>query len=106
MEVVPLRLKPNDDMRRELEAWMCEQDEQAGCPICGVGSRALSQLRLAGAREVTVIRVDLEILIFSSPLFSHGWIGLPNFGTKLSNHLKTKRAVRKSKSHELKSVKS
>ena len=87
IEVVPLRLLPSDDLRQELEAWMGEQDEHAGCPICGVGSRALSQLRLAAARVVAAICDDLEILSLSSPPFSHGWIGLLNFGTKLSNHL-------------------
>jgi hypothetical protein len=29
MKVVPLRLKPGDDLRGVLEAWMGEQQEQA-----------------------------------------------------------------------------
>ena len=32
MKVVPLRLQPDADLRRALEAWMGEQQEQAGCP--------------------------------------------------------------------------
>ena len=30
MKVVPLRLQPGSDMRGALEAWMDEQEEQAG----------------------------------------------------------------------------
>jgi predicted DNA-binding protein with PD1-like motif len=33
MKVVPLRLQPGNDLRRALEAWMAEQQEQAGCVI-------------------------------------------------------------------------
>ena len=33
MKVVPLRLQPGDDLRRAMEAWMVEQQEQAGCVI-------------------------------------------------------------------------
>ena len=46
MKVVPLRLQPGDDLRRSLEAWMREQQEQAGCMISAVGSlSAVAQLR-------------------------------------------------------------
>ena len=38
MEVVPLRLQPGDDLRRALEAWMGEQDQQAGYLISGIGT--------------------------------------------------------------------
>jgi hypothetical protein len=30
LKVVPLRLKPGDDLRRSLEGWMVAQQEQAG----------------------------------------------------------------------------
>ena len=45
MKVVPLRLQPGDDLRRSLEAWMREQQEQAGCVISAVGSLSVAQLR-------------------------------------------------------------
>ena len=48
MKVVPLRLQPGDDLRRVLEAWMVDQEEQAGCLISAVGSLSVAQLRLAG----------------------------------------------------------
>ncbi len=56
MRVVPLRLKPGDDLRRELEALMGQQQEQAGCLISAVGSLSVARLRFAGATEATAIR--------------------------------------------------
>jgi len=38
MKVVPLGLQPGADLRQALEAWMGEQQEQAGCVISAVGS--------------------------------------------------------------------
>ena len=72
MELVPLRLQPGDDLRRALEAWMGEQQEQAGCLISAVGSLSVAQLRLAGAREFTGFRGDLEILSLSGTLSRDG----------------------------------
>ena len=72
MKVVPLRLQPGDDLRRVLEAWMVDQEEQAGCLISAVGSLSVAQLRLAGAREATVIRGDLEILSLAGTLSPDG----------------------------------
>ena len=72
MKVVPLRLTPGVDLRLALEAWMAEQQEQAGCVISAVGSLSLAQLRLAGASEATVIRGELEILSLSGTLSPDG----------------------------------
>ncbi len=72
MKVVPLRLQPGDDLRRVLEAWMVEQQEQAGCVISAVGSLSAAQLRLAGAAQARAIRGDLEILSLSGTLSPDG----------------------------------
>ena len=72
MKVVPLRLKSGDDLRLALEAWMGEQQEQAGCLISAVGSVSVAQLRLAGAAEATAIHGDLEILSLSGTLSPDG----------------------------------
>ena len=72
MKVVPLRLKPGDDLRRALEAWINQQQEQAGCVISGVGSLSLAQLRFAGAAEATTISGDLEILSLAGTLSADG----------------------------------
>ena len=72
MKVVPLRLKPGDDLRRTLEAWLGEQQEQAGCVISAVGSLSLAQLRLAGATQATAIHGELEIVSLSGTLSPDG----------------------------------
>ena len=72
MKVVPLRLQPGADLRQALEAWMGEQQEQAGCLISAVGSLSLAQLRLAGASETTTICGELEILSLSGTLSPDG----------------------------------
>ena len=72
MKVVPLRLRPGVDLRRALDAWMAEKQEQAGCVISGVGSLSMAQLRLAGATEEMAIHGDLEILSLSGTLSPDG----------------------------------
>ena len=72
MKVVPLRLQPGDDLRQALEAWMGEQEVQAGCLISGVGSLSLAQLRLAVATEATAVHGELEILSLSGTLSPYG----------------------------------
>jgi predicted DNA-binding protein with PD1-like motif len=72
MKVVPLRLPPGADLRRALEAWMGEQQEQAGCMISAVGSLSLAQLRLAGATQATAIHGALEILSLSGTFSADG----------------------------------
>jgi predicted DNA-binding protein with PD1-like motif len=85
MMVVPLRLQPGDDLLLALEAWMGEQQEQAGCLISAVGSLSLAQLRLAGATQAT------EILSLSgtlSPDGSHLHIAVADSrGTVIGGHL-------------------
>ena len=91
MKVIPLRLPPGADLRRALEAWMGEQQEQAGCLISAVGSLSVAQLRLAGATQATAIHGDLEILSLSgtlSPDGIHLHIAIADSrGTVLGGHL-------------------
>jgi len=72
MKVIPLRLPPGADLRRALEAWMGEREEQAGCLISAVGSLSVAQLRLAGATQATAIHGELEILSLSGTLSPDG----------------------------------
>ena len=72
MKVVPLRLQPGDDLRRSLEGWMGEQQEQAGCVISAVGSLSVAELRFAGAAAATTIHGELEILSLSGTLSADG----------------------------------
>jgi hypothetical protein len=68
MKGIPLRLTPGADLRRALEAWMRQREEQAGCVISAVGSLPVAQLRLAGATQARAIRGELEILSLSGTL--------------------------------------
>ena len=91
MKVVPLRLHPGEDLRRALEAWMGEQQQQAGCMISAVGSLSVAQLRLAGASETTTICGELEIISLSgtlSPDGAHLHIAIvDNSGAVIGGHL-------------------
>jgi predicted DNA-binding protein with PD1-like motif len=91
MKVVPLRLQPGADLRGALDAWMGEQEAQAGCLISAVGSLSVAQLRLAGARKATVIRGDLEILSLCGtmpPDGAHLHIAVANStGSVIGGHL-------------------
>lgn len=91
MRVEPLRLLPGEDLRQALEAWMGQQEEQAGCVISAVGSLSVAQLRLAGAAEATAFQGDLEILSLAgtlSPDRAHLHIALAdNSGTVIGGHL-------------------
>jgi predicted DNA-binding protein with PD1-like motif len=72
MRVVPLRLKPGEDLRSALEHWMGRQNEQAGCILSGVGSLSVAQLRLAGRPESTTFSGALEILSLAGTLSADG----------------------------------
>lgn len=91
MKVVPLRLHPGEDLRRALEAWMGEQQQQAGCMISAVGSLSVAQLRLAGASETTTICGELEIISLSgtlSPDSAHLHIAIADSsGAVIGGHL-------------------
>jgi predicted DNA-binding protein with PD1-like motif len=98
MRVVPLRLKPGDDLRLALEHWMSRQDAQAGCLISGIGSLSVAQLRLAGRQERTSFTGDLEILSLAGTLSvegAHLHISLADSdGAVIGGHLCTGSLVR------------
>jgi uncharacterized protein len=72
MKVVPLRLRPGDDLRLALEAWMGQQHEQAGCLISGIGSLSVARLRLASRQQSTTLDGELEILSLAGTLSADG----------------------------------
>jgi predicted DNA-binding protein with PD1-like motif len=72
MRVVPLRLRPGDDLRPVLEVWLGRQKEAAGCVLSGIGSLSVVQVRLAGCKECTNLRGDLEILTLAGTLSRDG----------------------------------
>jgi hypothetical protein len=72
MRVVPLRLRPGDDLRSVMEQWMVRQSEAAGCVLSGIGSLSVARLRLAGRKESTTLMEDLEILSLAGTLSADG----------------------------------
>jgi len=72
MRVVPLRLRPGDDLRQALESWMAQQNERAGCVISAIGSLSTAQVRFAGRDDITAIAGELEILSLAGTLSPDG----------------------------------
>ena len=98
MRVVPLRLRPGDDLRQSLEAWMGQQHEQAGCMISGIGSLSVAKVRLAGRQESTTLEGALEIVSLAGTLSADGahlHIAIADSkGTVIGGHLSTGSLVR------------
>lgn len=82
MRLVPLRLKPGDDLRLALEGWLAQQPEQAGWVLSGIGSLSVAQLRLAGAVGPTRLEGNLEILTLAGSLSMDG----AHLHISLANH--------------------
>jgi predicted DNA-binding protein with PD1-like motif len=74
MKVMPLRLPPCADLRRALEAWVGEQQQQVGCVLSAVGSLSVAQLRLVGATQATAIHGELEIINLSGTPSPDGFL--------------------------------
>ncbi len=72
MLMLPLRLRPGDDLREALLAALASHGHTAAFVLSGIGSLAPAQLRLAGAADATVIAGDTEILSLSGTLGSGG----------------------------------
>jgi predicted DNA-binding protein with PD1-like motif len=89
--VVPLRLSPGHDLRRELDAWINRQAEQAACVISAVGSLSEVRLRFGGAEQASVVQGELEILSLAgtlSPDGAHLHIAIADQnGTVIGGHL-------------------
>ena len=72
MNSLPLRLLPNSDLRRTLEATLYERGSQAAFVIGGIGSLSQARLRLAGRTEPEVLSGDLEILTLAGSISGDG----------------------------------
>jgi hypothetical protein len=72
MRVVPLRLRPGDDLRPVLEVWLGRQKEAAGCVLSGIGSLSVARLRLAGRPVSTTLTGELELLSLTGTLSADG----------------------------------
>ena len=71
-KIYALRLKPGDDLKKALAAFVREHNIEAGYIITCVGSLSTSHLRYAGQAEGTVVNRKFEILCLSGTLSVHG----------------------------------
>ena len=72
MTALPLRLMPGDDLRRALEAAVAAQGSGAAFVLSGVGSLAVTKLRMAGAETAIEVPGDVEILTLSGSVAANG----------------------------------
>jgi predicted DNA-binding protein with PD1-like motif len=69
---VAVRLRPGQDLRRELLAVVERERIQAGWVLTGVGSLSRATLRLAGAASHATLEGDLEIVALAGTLSQGG----------------------------------
>jgi predicted DNA-binding protein with PD1-like motif len=72
METYTLRLKPGQDLLAEIEAFIQQQDIQAGCILCSVGSLTHAALRLANRDFHSHFDGYFEIVSMTGTLSVHG----------------------------------
>lgn len=72
MNSLPVRLLPNSDLRRTLEATLHERVLRAAFVIGGIGSLSQARLRLAGRKEPEALSGDLEILTLAGSISIDG----------------------------------
>src|SRR4249920_4180801 len=72
MEALPLRLSPDMDLRRALEAAVATRLCRAAFVISGIGSLRHARLRLAGMPGPDTLNGDLEILTLAGTISHDG----------------------------------
>ena len=72
LRLLPVRLRPRDDLRRALEATVAENGAAAAFVLSGVGSLRPALVRLAGADEVLTLDRDTELLTLSGSVGAGG----------------------------------
>jgi uncharacterized protein len=70
--LLPVRLRPGDDLRRALEAYVAERGSSAAFVLAGIGSLGPACLRLAGADAAATLDSDLELLTLSGTIAANG----------------------------------
>lgn len=68
MDLLPVRLHPDQDLRCALEALLSEHGLKAAFVLQGIGSLSVARIRFAGRSEITELREDLEILSLGGSL--------------------------------------
>lgn len=72
MELLPLRLRPGQDLKPALQAWVEREAGDSAWIVSGIGSLAVARLRLAGHTEPSVVNHDMEILTLQGSVCRDG----------------------------------
>ena len=72
MRPVPIRLRPQQDLRGALAALALENGWGAAYVLQGIGSLSVARIRFAGKGAATELRGDLEILTLAGSLSPDG----------------------------------
>ena len=72
MKVIPIRLKPNADLRKSLINFAVEQKIQAGFVLTAIGSLNQAAIRFANQDNSTVLKEKFEILSLNGTLAATG----------------------------------
>jgi uncharacterized protein len=66
------RLKPGQDLRREIEAFVCTHGIEAGWMVTCVGSLTQAHLRFANQTEGAIVQGHFEIVSLTGTVSTHG----------------------------------
>lgn len=72
LEPLPLRLVPDDDLRRALEEAVARKKSRAAFVVSGIGSLGSAHLRFAGADKIEILSGDLEVLTIAGTISPEG----------------------------------
>jgi predicted DNA-binding protein with PD1-like motif len=72
MDTIALRLRPRQDLRAELDAFVRNQNLEAACILTCVGSLTEARLRLAGQSEATLYQGKFEIVSLTGVMSKYG----------------------------------
>lgn len=72
MHALPIRLRPQQDLRTALDAILLDAGLGAAFVVQGIGSLSVARIRLAGKDDAIELRGDLEILTLAGSLSPDG----------------------------------
>jgi predicted DNA-binding protein with PD1-like motif len=72
MKILPLRLKPNQNLRQNLKNFAPTQNIQAGFILTAIGSLQQAAIRFADRQETTILHDKFEILSLNGTIATTG----------------------------------
>lgn len=72
MKILPLRLKPSQDLRQSLKDFVQTQNIEAGFILTAIGSLKQAAIRFADCQEITILHDKFEILSLNGTLANTG----------------------------------